>query len=132
MKVLQYHSAKMLTGNKLIPSIEQPLPELVLPDQERIPRYRIWRRFTVLHLFALMVAIVVVLPLVYRVIRATSAGQGAITYLFDPRTLMVIGNSIALTAAVVTASTIIGVIFAWLVTRTKLPLRRMWLVLGLL
>jgi iron(III) transport system permease protein len=81
---------------------------------------------------ALAVVAALALPVLYLVIRAVGAGEAAITYLLSPRTGQVILNSLALTAAVVASSVLIGVPFAWLTTRTDLPFRRFWLVAGLL
>lgn len=80
---------------------------------------------------ALIVALVS-LPLAYLVVRALGAGQAGLEYLLNARTLTVVVNSLVLTAAVVTAAAVIGVSLAWLATRTDLPLRRLWLVGGLL
>lgn len=91
-----------------------------------------WPRLPFLHVVGVIVAVVVLLPLVYLVIRALEAGSGAWAYLLDGRTLGVIWNSVTLTSAVVMSSTLIGVTFAWLITRTHLPLRQFWLVAGLL
>jgi iron(III) transport system permease protein len=85
-----------------------------------------------LRLFAVIVVGLVLLPLLYLVIRALGAGERGVALLVDPRTLMVIANSLLLAGGVVLASTLIGVPFAWLTARTNLPGRRFWLVAGLL
>jgi iron(III) transport system permease protein len=74
----------------------------------------------------------VLLPLIYLVIRALGAGQAGLEYLLSERMLVVIGNSVLLTGAVTLSAAVIGVLFAWLTARTDLPLRRFWLVSGLL
>lgn len=81
---------------------------------------------------AVVILALVLLPLVYLVIRAAGAGAAGLDYLLDGRTLAVIGNSLLLTGAVVLSAALIGVPFAWLTARTDLPLRRFWLVAGLL
>lgn len=95
-------------------------------------RQQIWREYPLVRAFTLLIVLLVSLPLGYLVIRALGAGEGALAYLTSPSTLRVIGNSILLMVAVVASATLIGVPFAWLTTRTDLPLRRFWLVLGLL
>lgn len=95
-------------------------------------RQQIWREYPLVRAFTLLIVLLVSLPLGYLVIRALGAGEGALAYLTSPSTLRVIGNSILLMVAVVASATLIGVPFAWLTTRTDLPLRRLWLVLGLL
>lgn len=95
-------------------------------------RQQIWREYPLVRAFTLLIVLLVSLPLGYLVIRALGAGEGALAYLTSPSTLRVIGNSILLMVSVVASSTLIGVPFAWLTTRTDLPLRRFWLVLGLL
>lgn len=89
-------------------------------------------RFSPLQWISAGIVLLVSLPLVYLVVRAVSAGSAGVDYLLAPRTLQVIWNSLILTAAVVGTSALIGVPFAWLTTRTDLPLRRFWLVAGLL
>ncbi len=83
-------------------------------------------------MLSLGVLAVVLLPLVYLGIRAAGAGADGLAYLLQARTLAVIGNSLLLAGAVVVSSVLIGVPFAWLTARTDLPLRRFWLVAGLL
>lgn len=71
-------------------------------------------------------------PLAYLGARALGAGADGLAYLVDARTLGVVWNSVALTAAVVLTASLIGVPFAWLTSCADLPLRRLWLILGLL
>ncbi len=80
---------------------------------------------------SLAVVAVVMLPVVYLVIGAFSAGQEGINYVLRTRTLLIIANSIALMLASTFCATVIGVPFAWLTGRCDLPGRRFWLVLGL-
>ncbi|MBI5667672.1 MAG: iron ABC transporter permease [Chloroflexi bacterium] len=81
---------------------------------------------------ATLILALVLLPLLYLALRAAGAGMAGVEYLLDGRTLAVIGNSLLLTGAVLLSSVLIGVPFAWLTARTDLPLRRFWLVAGLL
>lgn len=90
------------------------------------------RRPLFLLLTAFIIVAILLTPVGYLVIRALDAGQDGIDYLSRPRTLMIIQNSMMLVGAVAVASAIIGVPFAWLTTRTDLPYRKVWLVLGLL
>ncbi len=91
-----------------------------------------FRRLSLLQAITALIVAVVSLPLGYLVVRALGAGLAGLAYLLDTRTLLVVANSLALTAAVAVAAALIGVPFAWLTARTDLPLRRFWLVSGLL
>lgn len=96
------------------------------------PRWPGVRLPSPLPLAAGAVVAVVLLPLAYLVLRALGAGAAGLAYLLDARTLAVLVNSLVLTAAVALAAAVIGVLFAWLTARTDLPLRRLWLVAGML
>lgn len=85
-----------------------------------------------LRLFTLLMVGAVLLPVIYLIIRAVQAGEAGIKYLFSGRTFTVIGNSLMLTLAVTLSSVLIGTLFGWLTSRTDLPLRRLWLISGLL
>jgi iron(III) transport system permease protein len=75
-------------------------------------------------------AIVAVVPLVYLVVRAGQAGPRAVAaVLARPRTLELLGASLALTVAVTAACVLIGTLAGWLVVRTDLPARRLFGVL---
>jgi len=87
---------------------------------------------SMLQAITLLIVALVSLPLVYLSVRALGAGQEGLGYLFNERTLRIVVNSLVLTAAVMFAAALIGVPFAWITTRTDLPLRRVWLVGGLL
>jgi iron(III) transport system permease protein len=90
------------------------------------------RRPLLLVLLAFIIVAILLTPVGYLVMRALDAGQDGIEYLMRPRTMTIIQNSVLLVSAVAVGSAVIGVPFAWLTTRTNLPLRRVWLVLGLL
>jgi iron(III) transport system permease protein len=100
-----------------------------LADKRALTR---WPRPSLMQGAALAVIALILLPLAYLLMRSLGAGVEGLEYLLDGRTLAVIGNSLLLTAAVVVTSIAIGVPFAWLTARTDLPLRRVWLVAGLL
>lgn len=80
---------------------------------------------------SLAVVAVVMIPIVYLVIGAVSAGGEGLEYLIRSRTLRIVGNSISLMATATLFATLIAVPFAWLTSRSDLPWRRVWLVLGL-
>ena len=80
-----------------------------------------------LWLLAVAVTAVLALPLVYLVVRVAGAAD-PLEVLGRPRTLGLVLRTLALTAAVTAAASVIGVATAWLVTRTDLPLRRLWTV----
>ena len=75
-------------------------------------------------------AAVALIPLVYLLVRVSEAGlQRIIEVLVRPRTLETAVTSVGLVFVVVLACLAIGIPTAWLVARTTLPLRGMWLVL---
>ncbi len=94
-------------------------------------RYPAWR-VNPLRLVTLIIVAVVLLPIVYLVVRALGTGAEGVDFLLDGRTLAVVWNSLALMVAVMVASALIGVPFAWLTARTNLPFRRVWLIGGML
>ena len=74
--------------------------------------------------------VVVVLPLVYLVVRSTEGGWGPISRTLLRRvTFDLAARSILLAVSVTAASLVIGIAGAWLVTRTDVPLVRLWRVL---
>ena len=106
-----------------------------LPSQRLLSflRARRWRlSHLLIQALAVVVVAVVLLPLLYLAIRGFGAGEAGLAYLLQPRTLTIVSNSLNLMLAVTLSATLIGVPFAWLTSRTDLPLRRVWLVLGLL
>ncbi|MCY3978488.1 MAG: iron ABC transporter permease [Chloroflexi bacterium] len=80
---------------------------------------------------SLAVVAVVMIPIVYLVNGAVNAGGEGVDYLFRARTLRIVGNSVGLMAAATLFATLIAVPFSWLTSRSDLPWRRVWLVLGL-
>ena len=86
-----------------------------------------------LRLAALPAALLASLPLVYLLVRTLGAGGEQIwDILWRGRTAALLLRSLALAAVVTAASLVIGLSWAWLATRTTLPARRTWLVLGAL
>ncbi|MCY4063737.1 MAG: iron ABC transporter permease [Chloroflexi bacterium] len=80
---------------------------------------------------SLAVVAIVLIPIVYLVLGALSAGTDGVDYLVRARTLRIVGNSIGLMLTATLFATLIAVPFAWLTSRSDLPWRRTWLVLGL-
>lgn len=65
--------------------------------------------------------------------RTAGAGlEQVVDVLWRERTLALLVRSLSLAAVVTTASLVVGIAWAWVVTRTSLPARRSWLVLGVL
>lgn len=81
---------------------------------------------------SLVVVTVALIPVAFIIIRAMGAGQEGLEYLLRPRNLQIVFNSLALMIVATLMATVIGVPFAWLTSRSDLPGRRVWLVLGLL
>jgi iron(III) transport system permease protein len=81
---------------------------------------------------ALLVAALAALPLVYLVVRALGVEREALELALRPRTLQILGASVALGATVAVGSIAIGLPLAWLTARTDLPGRRLWTVLAVI
>ena len=96
-----------------------------------LPRFHLGNR-QLLQAASLLVVAVILIPAAYLILRGLGAGQEGLDYLLRARTLMVIGNSLALMISVTFFATLIALPYAWLTSRSDLPWRRLWLVLGLL
>ena len=81
---------------------------------------------------AAVVGLAVLLPLFYLIVRATGASGGIWVYLFRPRTLAVLGNTLLLVSSVSVASVAVALPIAFLTTRTRIRARRLWFVLSVL
>lgn len=82
---------------------------------------------------ALGIAAFISLPLVYLFVRAAEAGSDAWRlHLLTWRTVELLRSTAGIAIAVLALSILISVPYAWLVTRTDLPLRRFWAVMGAL
>lgn len=76
-------------------------------------------------------ALLISLPLIYVVLRATQAGAAGIgAELFRAYTLTLLTNTIVLAVSVTVVASTIGLAVAWCVERTDLPGRRFWRVLA--
>jgi iron(III) transport system permease protein len=103
----------------------------VLAPAPRIPTWRL-PRVSKLQWLTLAIVLLVSLPLLYLVMRALSASQESMAEILSARTLGIVMSSVMLAAAVVVSAAAIGIPFAWLTTRCNLPLRGVWLIVGLL
>jgi iron(III) transport system permease protein len=82
---------------------------------------------------SLLAAFLTAVPLVYIFLRAAEGGPGAyLQEVFSSATAYLLGRTLALVAGVVALSLLVAVPLAWLVSRTDLPGRRLWAVLGAL
>jgi iron(III) transport system permease protein len=81
---------------------------------------------------ALLIAAAALLPVGYLIIRAASMGSKVWSILLQPRTLEVFFGSAGLALSVTLASTMIGVLLAWLTVRTDLPGRKFWAMITVL
>jgi iron(III) transport system permease protein len=77
-----------------------------------------------------MVAGLLLLPLIYLLVRAAGAGEGAWSSLFRLRTLETVISTLWLALTVTVASALIAVPLAWLTVRSDVPWRRLWRVLA--
>lgn len=87
---------------------------------------------TVLWLPALLVALAMLLPLAYLVLRSAGATEEAWGLVFRLRTAQILVRTVVLVAVVTGASVALAVPLAWLTVRTDLPFRRAWAVLTVL
>ena len=78
---------------------------------------------------ALGVGAVFAAPLVYLVVRSAGEGGDVLTLLGSSTTREPLRRTLTMSAAVAAAAAALGTSLAWLVTRTDLPLRRLWRVL---
>ena len=81
---------------------------------------------------AVAVAVAVLLPLVYLVVRTVGAGDDAVDLLFRQRTLWTVLRTLALVVTVTGATVLVALPLAWLTVRTNLPFRRVWSVVTVL
>jgi iron(III) transport system permease protein len=81
-----------------------------------------------LWLAAAVTALLMLTPALYLVIRCVEAGPRALDLLLRPRTLTVFLNSAWLAAAVTSSAVALGVVLAWLTTRSDLPGRSIWTI----
>jgi iron(III) transport system permease protein len=81
-------------------------------------------------LVSILIALLMLAPAAYLLIRASDAGTEAFHLLRRPRNVAIIRNSALLAGLVGLSSALIGVPFAWLLERTDLPLRRVFSVLS--
>jgi iron(III) transport system permease protein len=85
---------------------------------------------TVIAASAVVAALLATIPLAYLVVRVVEAEPGAVAdALWRPRTLELLLNTTGLVLAVSVASLLLGVAIAWVLTRTDLPGRGVWLVI---
>lgn len=124
----------MLRNPPPIPVNPTEPPGRILPGRLRggraarpwTPRYRARKAPFFIWLPAVLVALLLLLPIVYLVLRAADAGTDVQDLVFRSRTAIVLWNTVRLTAGVGITTVAIAVPLAWLVTRTDLPLRRFW------
>jgi iron(III) transport system permease protein len=83
-----------------------------------------------LWLIGLLVALLLLLPTVYLILRAISASELAWQNLLRLRTLQTLLHTLWLALTVTAASMLIAVPLAWLTVRTDVPLRRLWAALA--
>lgn len=82
---------------------------------------------------ACLAAVIALLPLGYLVIVAARADPAVLlAQVVRPRSLMLLGSSLGLAAAVTAVSVVLGVGAAWLIERTQVRGRRAWGVLAAL
>jgi iron(III) transport system permease protein len=81
-----------------------------------------------LTLAAAAVALAMVLPLAYLVLRAAGAGEAGLRFVLSARTLVQLWQTLLLALVVTALTALLGVPLAWLTSRTDLPGQRLWSV----
>ncbi len=87
------------------------------------------RRLSSLWLASLAVAVLLLLPVIYLLIRVLQADAGTWSLILSSSTLATLGRTVLLASAVTLASILVALPIAWLTTRTDLPLKRLWTLL---
>lgn len=111
-------------------TLDLPEETTTTPTKWRWPQFQ--KRFSWLQIIALAIVSVMLLPLAYLFLRAAGASEEALAYLLEERTIAIMLNSLWMVFAVIAGATALGIPFAFITAQTDLPLRRLWLVLGLL
>jgi iron(III) transport system permease protein len=75
---------------------------------------------------ASIVALAMLLPLAYLVVRGLGAGDEGARFIFSERGLVLLWQTLVLASVVTVLCALLGVPLAWLTTRTDLPWRRFW------
>lgn len=71
-------------------------------------------------------ALLAAVPLLYLAVRISSAGaEGVLAVLSRPRVPVLLVNTVVLAASVTLASTVLGVLSAWVLARVRVPARRL-------
>ncbi|MDA1189908.1 MAG: iron ABC transporter permease [Chloroflexi bacterium] len=81
---------------------------------------------------SVLVALAMLLPVAYLILRSVGASESAWDLLFRLRTLSTLGRTALLGISVTGISILLAVPLAWLTTRTDLPFRRFWGVVSVL
>jgi iron(III) transport system permease protein len=89
-------------------------------------RYRARRAPVMIWLPAVVIALLLLLPIGYLIVRAADAGDDVWGLIFRQRTATIFWNTVRLAAGVGGTTIAIAVPLAWLVTRTDLPFRKFW------
>jgi iron(III) transport system permease protein len=83
-----------------------------------------------LWLIGVLVAIALLWPTIYLVLRAAEASETAWQNLLRLRTLQTLGRTVLLAGSVTALAALIAVPLAWITVRTDVPLRRLWAALA--
>lgn len=86
-------------------------------------------RLPLLWLAGLAVAILLLLPIVYLLIRVLQADAATWSLIFSSSTLATLARTLLLAGAVTLASILVALPIAWLTVRTDLPFKRLWSLL---
>ncbi|MDF1499611.1 MAG: iron ABC transporter permease [Anaerolineales bacterium] len=87
------------------------------------------RRLPILWLAGFIIALLLLLPVAYLLIRVLQADATTWTLIRSASTRATVLRTVALAGSVTAASILVAVPLAWLTVRTDLPLKRMWALL---
>lgn len=78
---------------------------------------------------SVLVALAMLLPIAYLIVRAAGAGSEGWSLLVSVRTGRILANTLLLAGAVTASTIVLALPLAWLTVRTDLPAARLWSVL---
>ena len=80
----------------------------------------------------LFVALIMLIPLIYLLLRIIQLSLDDMLALVSPRAFQTLARSLILMISVTTLSSIIAIPLAWITARTYLPFRKIWIILIML
>ncbi len=91
--------------------------------------HKLQPRYIVLQILAVLIGLLLLLPPIYILIRASESIPDAVDILTKSSTFWTLIRTVGLSVTVTALSTLISIPLAWLTTRAQLPGRRIWAIL---